>query len=111
MKGFKRVIGVMLSLLLIINYTVPQAANKEKKSSDLTSKVIEIPLTWTRNTMNEVNSVAWNKYNSSQIEKASYINGFFYRDNSGNNNLISPDNFNGIDTGKNLKNQVYFKQC
>ena len=103
MKGFKRVIGVMLSLLLIINYTVPQAANKEKKSSDLTSKVIEIPLTWTRNTMNEVNSVAWNKYNSSQIEKASYINGFFYRDNSGNNNLISPDNFNGIDTGKTLR--------
>ncbi|OPF50552.1 hypothetical protein BH721_08190 [Clostridium baratii] len=105
MKGFKRVISVMLSLLLIMNYTVPQAANKEKKSSDLTSKVIEIPLTWTRNTMNEVNSVAWNKYNSSQIKKASYINEFF----DANNKLVSPNNLTDIytrekiSTGKTLR--------
>lgn len=94
MKGFKRVIGVMLSLLLIMNYNIPQAANREKKSSDLTSKVIEIPLTWTRNSMNEVNSVYWNKDNSNQIKKASYINGFF----DGNNKLVSPNNLTDIYT-------------
>lgn len=105
MRGFKRAICVMLSLLLIINYTIPQAANREKKSSDLTSKVIEIPLTWTRNTMNEVNSVYWNKDNSNQIKKASYINGFF----DGHKKLISPNNLTDIytrekiNTGKTLR--------
>lgn len=112
MKGFKRVIGIMLSLLLIINYTIPQAANREEKSSDLTSKVIEIPLDWTRNTMNEVNSVRSNRYNNRGI-KANYIKDFFntkverffYTEKE----LMSPDNLTDIytrekiDTGKTLR--------
>lgn len=92
MKRLKRFLGVIISTLLIVNYTVPQAANINNKSSDSTSNVIEIPLTWTRNSMDTVNSIYSERNNSYHINQASYINKIF--DN--NNKLIDPNNISDI---------------
>ena len=89
MKKINKLLVVMLSVFMIINYIVPQAANanRNKLVSNDTSGIIEIPLRWTKNDMSRVNSTNYNDYNSYGIS-ADYFENIFNNQNI----LNSPQN-------------------
>lgn len=89
MKKINKLLVVMLSVFMIINYIVPQAANanRNKLVSNDTSGIIEIPLRWTKNDMSRVNSTNYNDYNRYGIS-ADYFENIF----NNKNILNSPQN-------------------
>ncbi|MBY0757279.1 hypothetical protein K5V21_17750 [Clostridium sardiniense] len=89
MKKINKLLVVMLSVFMIINYIVPQAANanRNKLVSNDTSGIIEIPLRWTKNDMSRVNSTNYNDYNRYGIS-ADYFENIFNNQNI----LNSPQN-------------------